>query len=103
MLTVTYDTACASYLSTKTLQQVALDGKRDFPLVSKIVLKDLYMDDCLSGSSDINGFEMLQSELTPPWKGRNDFTQTVCANKAQPTEPHVYSFDRNVGGNRSII
>nr|XP_015921931.2 uncharacterized protein LOC107450610 [Parasteatoda tepidariorum] len=50
--TVTYGTACASYLAQKTLQQLAKAEEKDFPLALKAVIKEFYMDDCLTGTSN---------------------------------------------------
>ncbi|GBM44345.1 hypothetical protein AVEN_20382-1 [Araneus ventricosus] len=61
--TVIYGTASAPYLAMKVLQQLALDEEKNFPLVSKVLLQDFYMDDCLSGSSEFTEFETIQSEL----------------------------------------
>ncbi|GBN83272.1 hypothetical protein AVEN_96289-1 [Araneus ventricosus] len=61
--TVTYGTVSAPYLATKVLQQLALDEEKNFPLTSKVLLQDFYMDDCLSGSSEFTEFETIQSEL----------------------------------------
>ncbi|GFV74871.1 integrase catalytic domain-containing protein [Trichonephila clavipes] len=55
--TVTYGTASAPYLATRVLRQLALDEEKDFPLASKVLLQDFYMDDCLSGASELNEFE----------------------------------------------
>ncbi|XP_050513612.1 uncharacterized protein LOC126889394 [Diabrotica virgifera virgifera] len=48
--TVTYGTASAPYLAVRSLLQVAEDNKRDYPLASKIIKGDFYMDDLLSSS-----------------------------------------------------
>jgi hypothetical protein len=49
--TLTYGTAPASFLSTRCVQQLAEDEKEDFPLASKILKSDLYVDDLMSGES----------------------------------------------------
>nr|XP_015909769.1 uncharacterized protein LOC107441131 [Parasteatoda tepidariorum] len=61
--TVSYGTAPASYLATKTLQQLAIDEKDKFPLASEVVLNDFYMDDCLSGSSNLEEFNEFRNQL----------------------------------------
>ncbi|GBN68892.1 hypothetical protein AVEN_157386-1 [Araneus ventricosus] len=61
--TVTYGTTSAPFLATRTLQQLAKDERENFPIASKILLEDFYMDDCLSGASDINQFMALKKEL----------------------------------------
>ncbi|GBN29577.1 hypothetical protein AVEN_119816-1 [Araneus ventricosus] len=61
--TVTYGTTSAPFLATRTLQQLAKDERENFPIASKVLLEDFYMDDCLSGASDINQFIALKKEL----------------------------------------
>ncbi|GBN84451.1 hypothetical protein AVEN_34470-1 [Araneus ventricosus] len=61
--TVTYGTPSAPFLETRTLQQLAKDESENFPIASKVLLEDFYMDDCLSGTSDINQFMVLKKEL----------------------------------------
>ncbi|GBO13466.1 hypothetical protein AVEN_98672-1 [Araneus ventricosus] len=61
--TVTYDTTSAPILVTRTLPQLAKDERENFPIASKVLLEDFYMDDCLSGASDINQFMALKKEL----------------------------------------
>ncbi|GBM69371.1 hypothetical protein AVEN_272189-1 [Araneus ventricosus] len=61
--TVTYGTTSAPFLATRTLQQLAKDERENFPIASKVLLEDFYMDDCLSGASDINQFMALKKEL----------------------------------------
>ncbi|GBN49736.1 hypothetical protein AVEN_67689-1, partial [Araneus ventricosus] len=61
--TVTYGTTSAPFLATRTLQQLAKDERENFPIASKVLLEDFYIDDCLSGASDINQFMALKKEL----------------------------------------
>ncbi|GBO23490.1 hypothetical protein AVEN_146283-1 [Araneus ventricosus] len=61
--TVTYGTTSAPFLATRTLQQLAKDERENFPIASKVLLEDFYMDDCLSGAADINQFMALKKEL----------------------------------------
>jgi hypothetical protein len=51
--TVSYGTASAPYLATKVLQQLAKDESSSFPLASPILTNDMYVDDLMSGSSDV--------------------------------------------------
>ncbi|XP_054708500.1 uncharacterized protein LOC129218291 [Uloborus diversus] len=62
--TVTYGCASSPYLATRTLQQLARDEEKSFPLASEIVLNDFYMDDCLSGSSNLTNFKELTRQLS---------------------------------------
>ncbi|XP_055588990.1 uncharacterized protein LOC129741289 [Uranotaenia lowii] len=46
--TVTYGTASAPFLATRTLQQLAEDEQADFPLGSKVLKRDVYVDDLVT-------------------------------------------------------
>lgn len=64
MNTVTYGTKCAPFLATRVLKQVALDEAANFPLASKVVLSDVYMDDIVTGCQDLESAKNLKLELT---------------------------------------
>ena len=49
--TATYGTAAASFLATRSLVQLVQDEGENFPLASRIVLEDFYIDDCLRGAN----------------------------------------------------
>ncbi|GFU91091.1 uncharacterized protein TNCV_4924221 [Trichonephila clavipes] len=61
--TVTYGTTCAPYLATRTIQQLARDEEEHYPLAASVTIRDIYMDDILTGSSDFQEFQKLQLEL----------------------------------------
>ena len=48
--TVTYGTAAASYLATRTLRQVGLEARDSFPIASRVITGDFYVDDLLTGA-----------------------------------------------------
>ncbi|GFY12222.1 integrase catalytic domain-containing protein [Trichonephila clavipes] len=50
--TVFYGTTCAPYLATRTIQQLARDEGEHYPLAASVTIRDIYMDDILTGSSD---------------------------------------------------
>jgi hypothetical protein len=52
--TVTYGTACAPFLAVRSLQQLAHENIQKYPLASKIILRDFYMDDLLTGTNSLN-------------------------------------------------
>ena len=64
LLTITYGTAGASFLATRTLHQLAHDEEKDFMEASKVVLQDFYMDDLLTGCCDFHSTVKLQRELS---------------------------------------
>lgn len=63
LLTVTYGTACAPFLALKTLLQLAEDEQQNYPLASKVLKEDSYVDDILSGAFSISSALTLQGEL----------------------------------------
>ncbi|KAK9703783.1 hypothetical protein QE152_g29075 [Popillia japonica] len=52
--TVTYGTSSASFLATRALKQLSLEEASSFPVGSKVVATDFYVDDLLTGA-DTNG------------------------------------------------
>ncbi|GBM66555.1 hypothetical protein AVEN_251973-1 [Araneus ventricosus] len=61
--TVIYVMSNAPFLAIGTLQQLAEDEKSRFPLASEVLLHDTYMDDIVSGASDLKTARRLQSQL----------------------------------------
>ena len=51
--TVTYGTKSATYLSVRTVLQLAEDERADFPEMSRIVKEEFYVDDHLGGADTI--------------------------------------------------
>ena len=62
--TVTYGTASAPYLATRTLKQLALDEKRHLPAASRVIMEDCYVDDVLAGVKTIEEGIQLQQDVT---------------------------------------
>ncbi|XP_035917815.1 uncharacterized protein LOC118515238, partial [Anopheles stephensi] len=52
--TVTYGTASAPFLATRTLQQIAHDNKQEYPKAVDPVLHDFYVDDLLTGAASVS-------------------------------------------------
>nr|CAH7726126.1 unnamed protein product [Callosobruchus chinensis] len=50
--TVTYGQACAPYLATRCLVQIAKECEETLPLASKVISRDFYVDDMLTGSDN---------------------------------------------------
>ncbi|XP_058827589.1 uncharacterized protein LOC131687515 [Topomyia yanbarensis] len=62
--TVTYGTASAPYLATKTLQQLSHDAGYRFPVAAEPVMDDFYVDDFLSGAADVKTAQCIQREVS---------------------------------------
>jgi hypothetical protein len=63
LTTVTFGTAAAPYLATRVLRQLAEDERSSFPLASKVVSEDFYVDDMLSGADSVADAIILQNQL----------------------------------------
>ncbi|XP_065078903.1 uncharacterized protein LOC135701886 [Ochlerotatus camptorhynchus] len=51
LITVTYGTAAAPFLATRSLVQLAVEEQHRYPVASKMVKEDVYVDDMLSGAN----------------------------------------------------
>ncbi|XP_058827050.1 uncharacterized protein LOC131687034 [Topomyia yanbarensis] len=63
LTTVTYGTKPAPFLATRTLKQLALDEGSSFPLAAKAMEEDVYMDDVITGTDDVNVAIELRKQL----------------------------------------
>lgn len=95
--TVTYGTASAPYLATRTLCQLALDEKESFPLAASVI-SDFYMDDCLTGSSDISEAIEIQQQLIKLLARGGMCLHKWCSNipELQIGECKVYPFGQSL-------
>ncbi|GFW43365.1 uncharacterized protein TNCV_2924131 [Trichonephila clavipes] len=78
--TVTYGTTCAPYLATRTIQQLARDEGEHYPLAASVTIRDIYMYDILTGSSDFQEFQKLQLELISLFKKAGMSLHKWCSN-----------------------
>ncbi|XP_058827429.1 uncharacterized protein LOC131687365 [Topomyia yanbarensis] len=63
LTTVTYGTASAPYLATKCLRSLAEEGAEMHPEAAKVLKKDFYVDDMLSGVDDVEDGKKLIQQL----------------------------------------
>lgn len=61
--TVTYGTTPAPFLATKCLHKLGEDNMSCFPTTSKILQRDFYVDDLISGVDDLDQALQIQNEL----------------------------------------
>ena len=61
--TVTFGIAAAPFLAIRTLQQLACDEAHDFPRASKLLLRDFYVDDFISGADSIEDILAIRDEM----------------------------------------
>ncbi|XP_037957490.1 uncharacterized protein LOC119687300 [Teleopsis dalmanni] len=60
--TVTYGTRPAAFLAIRAMHQLARDEEKSYPLGFKIVLRDFYVDDLMSGSDTVD--EVIRKQTT---------------------------------------
>ena len=58
--TVTYGTACASFLAKRVLKQISEDNKIKYPKASAIIARDFYVDDLLMVRIQLKSFKILK-------------------------------------------
>lgn len=63
LTTVTYGTASAPYLATRCLQQLAEEGEVSHPTAAKILKKDFYVDDMITGAQNEEEGKLLVNEM----------------------------------------
>ena len=61
--TVTYGTASASFLATRCLLQLSNEFSDTFPKAARVIQRDFYMDDLLTGSDDQHDLKTLCNEV----------------------------------------
>lgn len=63
LCTVTYGTASAPFQATRCLLQLAEEDGADFPIATRIVKEETYMDDALSGADSVEDAIEAQQQL----------------------------------------
>ncbi|GBN75297.1 hypothetical protein AVEN_219110-1 [Araneus ventricosus] len=83
LATVTYGTASAPFLAMRTLKQLAIDERKRYPAAAAVLESDLYMDDVLSGSDDLETAKTLQRELIYILSSEKMSLHKRCSNAAE--------------------
>ncbi|XP_037955625.1 uncharacterized protein LOC119685424 [Teleopsis dalmanni] len=78
--TVTYGTRSAPYLATKCLQQLAIKESSKYPLAVSAIQNDFYVDDCFSGSDNLNTALEIQRQLKDLLESAGFALRKWCAN-----------------------
>lgn len=61
--TLTFGTNCAPFLATRVLKKIAIENREAFPLASKSLLSQTYVDDTLSGCNTQDELQQLYTGL----------------------------------------
>lgn len=64
LTTVTYGTASASFLATRTLAQLVKDEGNNYPAASRAITNNTYVDDFMTGADTVQDAVKLYRELT---------------------------------------
>ena len=86
LTTVTYGTKPASFLAIRALQQVVYDNQLIYPLASKCILNDFYVDNLLTGCFSIEDAKKLQSEVFKIALSGGFPLRQWCSNKSELLE-----------------
>lgn len=62
--TVTYGLTCAPFLAVRMLHQLAQDESSNYPLGAETLLRDMYVDDVLTGAASVAEAMQLRAQLT---------------------------------------
>ncbi|XP_025270835.1 uncharacterized protein LOC112639871 [Camponotus floridanus] len=62
--TVTYGLACAPFLAMRALRQLAEDEGKQYPLGAAVLLRDVYMDDILTGAATMAETQEMCKQLS---------------------------------------
>lgn len=69
--TVTFGVSSSPYLALRTIQQVAQEQEKNFPLACETLQSDIFIDDLLSGQNSLEEAKKLQKDLISVLKTGN--------------------------------
>lgn len=96
--TVTYGLASSPHHATRALVQLATDEGKDLPLAARVVKRDSYVDDFLTGGSSVAEVVQIYKELTELLRRGGFGVHKFCSNstevlRAIPAELHEKQVD----------
>ncbi|XP_043264010.1 uncharacterized protein LOC122404151 [Colletes gigas] len=96
--TVTYGTACAPYLSMRTLLELKEQDGKKFPLAAPILEKDIYVDDVFMGAPDKPLLEKIRKQVCELLQGGGFQLRKWAGNSPQllqniPHSAHSHAVD----------
>ncbi|XP_018374037.1 PREDICTED: uncharacterized protein LOC108768190, partial [Trachymyrmex cornetzi] len=103
LLSLTYGTAPVSFLAIRTIRRLAEDEMNSYPIGSKIILRDFYVDDLLTGASTFSeALEIKKQTVELLAKGGFDLVKWSSNHAAlQDSQgPHKKKFD--LVGDRNV-
>lgn len=96
--TVTYGVASSPHQATRALVQLASDEGNDFPLATKVITEDSYIDDFLTGGSSASKVIQIYEQLSQLLQRGGFGVHKFCSNSTEvlqaiPTELHEKQVD----------
>lgn len=82
LLRITYGTAPASFMATQCLVTLAEEYKEEYPIASRVISKDFYMDDLMSGSESEEGCLTLHQQISSILESAGLPLRKWCSNSA---------------------
>lgn len=61
--TITYGLTASPFLAIRSLLQVAIDAERDYPIESKVIREDFYVDDLITGANSIEQLKTIKTNV----------------------------------------
>ncbi|XP_043064098.1 uncharacterized protein LOC122320088 [Drosophila ficusphila] len=84
--TVTYGTKPAAFLAIRAMQQLSYDEEAEFPLAAKIVRRDFYVDDLISGGDSIEEAAQIREQVKELLSKGHFPIRKWCSNEAAALE-----------------
>lgn len=89
--TVTYGMTSASYLAIRCLIEAANEESQTFPEACRVIKRDFYVDDLLSGAPSISEAIQLKNEIAHILQKRGFLLRQWVSNKAEVLKDQPYS------------
>ncbi|XP_067647299.1 uncharacterized protein Indy isoform X1 [Eurosta solidaginis] len=80
--TVTYGTRPAAFLSVRSMHQLAFDEQHSFPVGSKILKRDFYVDDLITGGDSVQEVRQIMNEITEMFARGQFKLRKWCSNNS---------------------
>lgn len=82
LTTVTYGTAAAPFLATRCLNQISIESTEDYPIEAKVIERDFYVDDLITGVQDVETGLRIQQNLMNVLEGYGFQLRKWCSNNS---------------------
>lgn len=84
--TVTYGEASSAYLAIRCIYKLAEEYNHDFPIASRILCEQTYVDDILANADNVEDAALLQKQLTAVLKSGGFEAHKWCSNRIETLE-----------------